>query len=57
MNAASTHPATGAVDIALFLAPRTVDAGATAVSGRTLGAAQQFTFTTPTVRLTSARWA
>jgi hypothetical protein len=30
MNAASTHPATGAVDIALFLAPRTVDAGATA---------------------------
>src|SRR5262245_40502552 len=35
----------------------TVDAGATAVSGRTLGAAQRFTFTTPTVRLTSARWA
>jgi hypothetical protein len=34
----------------------TVDASAGAVSGRTLGATQSFTFTTPTVRLTSARW-
>ncbi len=34
-----------------------VDADAAAVSGRTLGSAFQFAFTTPTVRLTSARWA
>ena len=35
----------------------TVDASATAVSGRTLGSPYRFTFTTPTVRMTSARWA
>ena len=35
----------------------TVDGSAAAVSGRTLGSPYQFTFTTPTVRLTSARWA
>ena len=35
----------------------TIDATATAVSGRALGTVQRFTFTTPTVRLTSARWA
>ena len=34
----------------------TIDAAATAVSGRQLGRPVQFTFTTPTVRLTSARW-
>ena len=35
----------------------TVDASAAAVSGRTLGSPYRFTFTTPTVRMTSARWA
>ncbi|MGE5837620.1 MAG: MG2 domain-containing protein [Acidobacteriota bacterium] len=35
----------------------TADASAAAVSGRTLGAPHRFTFTTPTVKLTSARWA
>jgi hypothetical protein len=35
----------------------TIDASAAAVSGRALGTTQRFTFTTPTVRLTSARWA
>src|SRR5262245_27118556 len=34
----------------------TVDGSAAAVSGRTLGTTQSFSFTTPTVRLTSARW-
>src|SRR5687768_11708919 len=34
-----------------------VDGAATAVSGRQLGAPYEFSFTTPTVRLLSARWA
>ncbi|MEZ5317425.1 MAG: MG2 domain-containing protein [Vicinamibacterales bacterium] len=35
----------------------TVDAAATSAAGQVLGAPFTFTFTTPTVRLTSARWA
>jgi alpha-2-macroglobulin len=34
-----------------------VDATATAISGRQLGARYEFSFTTPTVRMISARWA
>jgi hypothetical protein len=33
-----------------------VDANATSAAGRQLGQAEAFTFTTPTVKLTSARW-
>ena len=35
----------------------TIDAAATSVAGRPLGTPYAFSFTTPTVRLTSARWA
>ena len=34
----------------------TIDASATSAAGRALGSAHQFTFTTPTLKLTSARW-
>jgi hypothetical protein len=33
-----------------------IDASATSAAGRALGAPYQFTFTTPTLKLTSARW-
>ena len=33
-----------------------IDANATSAAGRQLGKAEEFTFTTPTVKLTSARW-